>query len=252
MHTVSAYYAAALATPSTDAVIPAVPDQMINVIDQRYQFPQNREILMAFGAVPNGTALRLSSPSYNRGLQPVIDPIDADVTPGGALPAVCMYDRRGPVIPRLENFGPLASRTGGVAADVFCFLWHTPNFTPAPSGQVYTIRGTCNCTGAAGGWRLGSWVPDQSLPNGRYAVIGGRITGAAVLAARLVFPGQFERPGMLGNVDPTAWIYPAFRFGSGGKWGEFINTNLPQVEAFGTGAMAAQVMSLDLVPIGMN
>lgn len=249
MHHLSVY-AGSIANNVTDTILPAVADQAINVIDQRYQFPQTREILKAFGAIPDGTALRLSSPSYNRGLQPVVDPIDTDATPGGDLPAVVDYDRRGPDIPRLENFGPLVTRAGAGAADCFLALWHTGGYQSAPAGKVTTVRGTANCTGASLGWRLGSFTPDQSLPNGRYAVVGARITGANCLLGRFVFPNQYDRPGVICNVAPSAWIYPAFRFGSGGLFGTFINTNLPQIEIMGTGAVAAQVVALDLIPVG--
>lgn len=251
MHHLSCY-AANVANGVTDSILPAVADQAINVIDQRYQFPQTREILRAFAAVPDGTAVRLSSPSYNRGLQPVIDPIDADATPGGDLPAVVDYVRRGPDIPRLENFGPLVTRGGAGAADCFLALWHTAAFQPAPPGKVITVRGTANCTGASLGWRLGSWTPDQSLPNGRYTVVGMRITGANCLLGRLVFTGQSDRPGVICNVSPSAWVFPAFRYGFGGLFGTFVNTTLPQLEIMGTGAVAAQVVSLDLIPVGMN
>jgi hypothetical protein len=113
-----------------------------------------------------------------------------------------------------------------------------------------TIRCTANSTGAAGGWRLGTLVPDQALPNGQYHVIGMRVTGANCLAARLNIPGESERPGVLCNVDATSWVYPSNRFGFAGSMGRFTNTNLPQVEVLGTGAVAAQVVSLDLIPAG--
>lgn len=249
MHHLSVY-SGSIASAAVDAVVPAIQDQTINVIDQRYQFPTNRTVLKAFAAAPDCTAIRLSSPSYNRGLQPTIDPIDSDTTPGGNLPALVDYMGRGPIIPRLENFGPLATRGVVAAAQGYIALWHTAGFQPAPAGPVYTIRGTANAAGALAGWRLGSYTPDQSLPNGRFAVIGMRVVGANCLLARLVFPNQFDRPGCICNVDETSWVYPAFRFGSGGLFGTFINTNLPQIEVCGTGTVATQTVYLDLVPLG--
>ncbi len=250
MHHLSAYVGS-IANGAVDTLLPAVADQTINVIDQRYQFPTNREILMAYASINTGTAVRLSSPSYNRGLQPVIDPIDADTTVGGNLPAIVEYNRRGPEIPRLENFGPLVSRDGVGAADCYVALWHTGGFQQAPPGKIVTIRGTANASGAANGWRLGSFTPDQSLPNGRYAVVGMRVTGANALLARLVFPSQFDRPGTYANVSAASWNYPSLRFGMGGLFGTFINTNLPQIEVLGFDVVATQVVSLDLIPIGM-
>lgn len=249
MHTLSAFYAS-VALNTTDGVLAAIADQTVNVIDSRYQFQENRKLLRSFAGVPNGTAVRLSSPTWNRNFQPVIDPIDADATLGGNLPPVVDYAGRGPTIPRLENMGPLVTRAGAGAADCCVLLWHTRNFIPAPPGEAVTIRCTANCTGAAGGWRLGTLVPDQALPNGNYTVVGMRVTGANVLASRLVLIGGSERPGVLANVDASSWIYPSLRFGLGGEMGRFSNTNLPQVECLGYGAIAAQVVSLDLLPNG--
>lgn len=246
MHSLQAFYGN-LALGVTDATLPAVADQTINVYNNQYQFLTNRTLLKSFAAVPNGTAVRLAAPSFNRGFQPTIDPIDAAAAVGGNLPPICDYMGYGPDIPKLENFGPLVTRAGAGAADCFVFLWTTPRFVPAPAGKAYTIRCTANAVGAVGGWRLGTITPDQNLPNGTFQCIGMRIEGANCIAGRLNFVNQFERPGVIANVDATSWLYPSFRFGYGGLFGEFINTNLPQIEIFGVAAVAVQTVYLDLL-----
>lgn len=245
-------FAGNLALGVTDATLPAIQDQWCSTFNNQYMLERSRKLIRAFGAVPNGTAIRLSSPTWNRNFQPVIDPFDADATPGGNLPAVVDYMGRGPTIPKLETFGPLVSRAGAGAADCFVALWHTLSITPAPAGEIITVRFTANATGASLGWRAGTITFDQALPNGEYAVVGMRVTGANCLIARLNFVGGDERPGVICNVDATSWVYPAMRFGFGGMFGKFKNTNPPQIEVVGTGAVAAQIGSLDLIYTGPN
>lgn len=246
MHTLSAFYAAATADPSVDAQVNAVNDQYVQVRAGRYQFMQDRIVLGALAGVLNGSRVFYDYPSALRITTPVIDPIDADGI-GGNLPAMVWYGTRGLVLPRQEDIGIFQSRAGGGAADVAVFLFTTPQFTPAGSGMITTIRGTSNSTGGAGAWALGTITLDRPLPKGRYEVVGMRVTGANVAAARLVFPGGGERPGCIANVAPTAYVAPFTRFGAAGRYGFFDNYLLPQIECIGTGAMAAQAVSLDII-----
>ena len=247
MHSVQVFYGAAVATPVTDFPLPAIADQTLNVYNNTYQFLTPRTLMKSFAGVPNGTAVRLNAPSFAKGFQPTIDPIDGAATIGGTLPPICDYMGRGPDIPKQENFQPLITRTGGVAADCAIVIWTCPTFVPAPPGKAFTIRMSAAATGAKGQWNLSSLTPDQNLPNGKFSVIGMRVEGANCLTARLVFPGQAERPGCLCNVDQTSWVYPSFRFGYGGMFGAFINTNLPQIEVLGFGAVASQFVYLDCI-----
>lgn len=248
MHHLSAFWNTGQAINTTDTIVVAVPDQAVNVISSRYQFQVSRRIIRAFAGIPDGSVCRLDAPSFNRFVRPIIDPIDADATLGGNLPAVYDCGLTGPMIPKLENFAPLATRAGAGVADVAVGIWSTANYQDAPQGTITTVRGTSNSTGAKGIWNLGQVTFDQALPNAAYWVVGMRVTGANCLFARLVFPNQVDRPGCMCNVDPTAYISPSFRFGSGGLFGQFTNTNPPQIEVLGTGAVAVQALSMDLIP----
>ena len=248
MHSLTCFYAS-ITNNVTDTLVTAISDQMVNVVDSRYQFQQPRKLLRAFAGIPNGTAARIDAPSFNGFVRPVISPIDADTTLGGNLPPVVDYGDRGLTLPARENIGPLVTRAGTAAADCAVLLWSTTNFRPAPTGPCYTVRATSSNTGASGGWRLQTLTLDQALPAGRYACIGLTVFGANLLAARLVFQGQTERPGVMANVDQTSWVYPSLRYGGYGLFGEFDNTAVPQVELISYGTMTTQVYTLDLIPI---
>lgn len=247
MITLSAYYGS-VALGVTDFPLPAIADQIATLVSGRYQFQQNRRITRAFAGIPDGTVCRLDAPSFNRFVRPIIAPIDADATVGGNLPAVYDCGDTGPVIPKLENLAPLVSRAGAGAANCLVGLWHQERYDAKPPGTITSVRATANATGAAGAWQLGQLTFDQALPNSNYYVVGMQVTGANCVLGRLVFPGSVERPGCLCNVDATAWVFNVFRFGNMGLLGQFTNTNPPQIEILGTGAVAAQAVVLDLIP----
>jgi len=114
------------------------------------------------------------------------------------------------------------------------------------TGRMFTVR----CTGAAtlvtGTWVNGNLTFGQTLPAGQYIIVGMRARGTNLVAARLVFPEQIPRPGVLavnaiGDTDPY-WT----RFGRMGVFGTFPHTNPPTVDALGV-TDTTQVYELDLV-----
>lgn len=114
------------------------------------------------------------------------------------------------------------------------------------AGRIFTVRCTGAATLAAGTWVNGNLTFGQTLPAGSYIVVGLRARGTNLVAARLVFPEQVARPGVLavnaiGDQDPY-WS----RFGRMGVFGSFPHTNPPTVDALGV-TDTAQVYELDLV-----
>lgn len=116
----------------------------------------------------------------------------------------------------------------------------------AVQGQLFTVRATATIAQNTVAWVNGNLTFNQSLPAGRYAVVGMRARSADAVAARLVFPEQMARPGVpvinaIADLDP--WH---FRFGRMGVFGEFPHTNPPTLDVIG-GAAAAQTIMLDLI-----
>jgi hypothetical protein len=128
------------------------------------------------------------------------------------------------------------------------FVWLSDGPQAPISGNIFTIRATSAITLSSGIWVNGNLTFNQVLPAGRYAVVGMRVRGANLVAARLVFPAQFHRPGVLavasiGNVDP---YWP--RFGRMGSFGEFENTVPPTLDALGV-TDTVQTLLLDLIQV---
>jgi hypothetical protein len=115
-------------------------------------------------------------------------------------------------------------------------------------GHIFTVYATGAAALAAGAWVNTNLVFGQALPAGRYQVVGMRARGTNLVAARLVFPEQVARPGVLavnaiGDHDPY-WT----RFGRMGVFGEFPHTNPPTMDAFGV-TDTSQIVLLDLLRV---
>jgi hypothetical protein len=118
----------------------------------------------------------------------------------------------------------------------------------AVNGAIYSVRATAAITLSAGVWVNGSLTLSQTLPVGNYAVVGMRARGTNLVAARLVFSNQGNRPGVpavnaIGDND-VQW----FRYGRSGVFGTFHTTAPPSVDCLGV-TDSAQTFQLDLIRI---
>lgn len=128
-------------------------------------------------------------------------------------------------------------------------IWLADGPQQETPGNIFTVRATAAIAQTTTTWVNGNLTFATTLPAGRYAVVGLRVRSTDAVAGRLVFPEQFNRPGVLavnaiGEEDPY-WT----RYGRMGVFGEFPHTNPPTLDILG-GAAAAQVALLDLVRIG--
>lgn len=99
---------------------------------------------------------------------------------------------------------------------------------------------------------MGALTFSQTLPVGRYQIVGMNVVCASSVFARLVFPGGTSfRPGVVTNVSYGNLILgDPFRYGRLGSYGEFEFNVPPAVEIMGTaaGAQTATVI-LDVVKV---
>ena len=98
-------------------------------------------------------------------------------------------------------------------------------------------------------WNGGLNNNGNILPAGQYQVVGMRVQGTNLVAARLVFQGFPWRPGapavnVLGDEDNKY-----FRMGRMGIWGEFDQTSPPTMDCLGV-TDTTQVVYLDLIKVG--
>jgi len=126
-------------------------------------------------------------------------------------------------------------------------VWLADGPTAPVLGDEFTLRADGTTALVSQAWTLVPLVFAENLPRGRYQVVGLRVQSASLIAARLVLVGNVWRPGALGTNNDRHLEHPMFRHGEMGVFGEFEDTDPPQVECLAAAADAAEVVYLDLI-----
>lgn len=114
------------------------------------------------------------------------------------------------------------------------------------AGKIYTIRATGAATLVTATWVNTVLTFSQTLPSGRYQVVGFRAVGANLVAARIFFVGGAWRPGVPAANVSNDNDWPDFRYGNIGVFGEFDNTVPPTVDCLGV-TDTTQEFEFDLI-----
>lgn len=223
-----------------------------------YQVPASTPELWAGAALGlNLTRARFSAPSLERrrsttDLWPV-----ADAAESFALthPQVWMPKRAVPLDPgEVLTFQAAEDGAGAQPNYGLAFLKAPGELPPMPAGEIIQARATGTTTLTVDAWTTVDLTLEQELPAGRYAAVGFIPMGVSVIAARLVIPGQGNRPGMPGLIGAGEAISLNADFGPVEKlmyynMGEFTNTALPQLEYLAAAADTAQTVYFQLVKV---
>lgn len=145
----------------------------------------------------------------------------------------------------------LKMRVTNAAGDlVQGFVWLSDGSVLRVKEPSRTILYTGTTVTPAGAWTAVPLTATQTLPAGRYAIIGMEVITATVQhAARLILIGHPWRPGVPTNLIATADLNDRFRNGNMGVFGEFEFDQPPQLQIMGTGASGAVLLYLDIVQI---
>lgn len=252
MHTLAAFYKAAVTSGASYEQLPGVFDQSLSLDSQnRYIMPGNWEVLAHHVAGADLTAARLNAPSLRAMFLPELYPIRAAATPGTPNAPSYLHGQ-GPKLIQNEPLEVDVSHAVIAASAGWAAIWMAPQFVPAAQGRIQTLLFTASITAVAGSWTAGTMSPSQSLPAGEYEVVGMSCIAANTFYARLIFPGgTVFRPGCLVQAALGDFLLDDFwRFKRMGSYGRFMNTAIPNLEILGdaAGAAAPQVF-LDLVKI---
>jgi hypothetical protein len=220
-------------------------------IQNGHFFPAKAMNLLAayFGAA-TPTRARFVTPYFRQFTNPFIRPLNTDIVPGN-LPGVADY-RNSPLrLQALEELQLLGTQTTGGAAVAVGLGWITDTaLQPAPIGDIFTMRGTGATTVVAGSWTQVTVTWADTLPNGRYAIVGGTFQGTTCCAGRFILENQVWRPGGLGVSALDLNTSPLFQKGNFGVWGTFDGNRMPNLEYLCNAADTAQELYMDIVKIG--
>ena len=115
-------------------------------------------------------------------------------------------------------------------------------------GKIFPLYATASIAAADDGWASGPIVFDQSLPVGKYDIVGMRVNATGGIAARLIFIGgsAVTRPGCFISDSITRENFPDFRMGMNGLLGTFDTSTPPSLEIIG-GSTTSQALIFDLI-----
>lgn len=250
MHNLVALFANVAQNAALTNLTP-VTDALVTVQNSRFLFPMEAQIGAMNFVIPDGSRVRMNTPTYRTIALPEVYPVKITAEQGTNPVMV------GPMwntlrIPRADEFGIDVSRAGAGAADCFGAIWYAPGFTPASQGPVITMRTTATITLTVGTWVAGNLTFDQAVPNGQYEVVGMQATCGDAMYARLIFPGGINfRPGVPCVEAYGSYTNPQmFRHGNFGSFGRFVSTAQPLIEVMGhtAGAEAGEYL-LDLIKV---
>lgn len=229
-------------TPVTDGLM---------AINNSHFVPQNdMRILAAYFGGAGATRARFITPSFRQTSTPWIRPINLAIVPLDE-PNIADYTANPLKIKGLEELQLEGYQTTGGAAVVVGVAAVSPGpIAPAPQGDIISMRGTGTTTVTAGAWTQCTITWQDTLPAGRYSVVGLSAIGATALAGRLILEESFWRPGCVGSGLVSSSNSPIFIKGGLGNWGEFTGNRMPSVEFLCNAADTAQEVYLDFVRIG--
>lgn len=229
----------------------ALPDQALFTSGDDLRVPEEMSNIIGAAALINDASAaraRIESPSMRSLVNHELEPIVAAAVFGS--PPEGILHPRSP-IPLVGdeaiNFGVLSDPAA--AAEHIGLVWLADGPQQPVDGQMHTVRATSTVAQTVSGWVVGALTFGQTLPAGRYQIVGWRCRSTDAVAARLVFPGGRWRPGVpVVNAIGDRDLHET-RYGGLGVFGEFAHLLPPQVEMFG-GVAAAQTHHFDLIKTG--
>ena len=241
--TLVAYHKAAVS--ATLLPLTAVPDPHVTTSVNDITVPELNHIVAAlmFGTAP--TQGQIQAPSLRRVFLEDIPAFIATEVCTGAVDVIVDKKDNPLELEISEKLNVYSIHT----TDGWCLIWLADGPVEPISGDIRTIKCTTGHTSAADVWENVALTLTQTLPAGRYAVVGMHVHGTALLAARLVFVGGTWRPGVPANAVAGDPGIPMFRNGQFGSFGEFEFDQPPTVDLIGTGVTSTEEIYLDLIQV---
>jgi hypothetical protein len=228
----------------------AVREEMLFTTGDDIRVPETLPYIVGQAALANDASVsraQVQSPSLRAFANLDVEPIVAAAVFGS--PPESLFHPDSPIAVAADEALNFAILSDPAAAAIhYGLLWLADKALERVNGNIFTVRATATVAQTTTTWVNGNLTFSQTLPAGRYRIVGMRARSADAVAARLVFPEQVARPGVpvlnaIGDNDP--WT---FRYGYAGVFGEFPHTNPPTVDVLG-GAAAAQTFMLDLIRV---
>jgi hypothetical protein len=250
MFHLSAFYVNAAASTTAFQQAIAVQDQALPPFNNNVMIPPTLNKLLggfAYGATI-GRA-QLQSPSLRIPAQMDISEISSTLVTLQNQPRMKLYMAGMPTLAPGEQVSAFTVNTAGATDNEIVAIWLADKVPTATTSEFRTIRATAATTLVPLTWsNTGTLLFEQTLPPGKYNVLGARVQSATGVLFRLVFPGYPWRPGALANTDAFGIDNLWTRYGVLGPWGTFDTTTFFTVDIMATAADVAEVIEVDVAP----
>lgn len=235
---------------TADTNVPPIQDSIITITNSHYLPQRNGKILYA---VALGTLLlraKMITPSWRQFTTPFIRPIIGTALTAND-PNVADYRNNPLGFKALEEIQIAVTNSGAGPTDTSAFLGveMSPS-RPMPIGDIYTMRATSTTTAVVNTWTQIVMTWADTLPAGRYALVGMNHWSASGQSARAIFEEQSWRPGCISSNTAIQRSHLMFDKGGLGVWGEFDGNRMPNIEVCCGAADTAHEVFIDLVRIG--
>ncbi len=251
MFHLAAYFISQGALAANVAVTAVGNDQAITFSGGNYILQWDAKLRFAYVLAASVTRARINTPHLRTISLPYINPFQRAAAPP-ALPNIADFRGNPLDILAIDQIGIEESNDLAMGNEnTYAGLWMYPGDMNAAPGPSYTLRGTAALTLTVGTWVAGAITLDQTLPAGTYEVVGMECICNDGVFARLAFPNQVPRPGVVcrPTIAAQAWAN-MFRFGQAGKFGSFLTYAPPQLEVLGLAAGAeTPEVYLDVVKV---
>jgi len=231
--------------------ITAVQDTSVFTSGDDIRVPEGLNNILGQAALANDSSAargQIQSPSLRAFANLDVEPLVAAAV-FGSPPEILFHPANPiPVQPNESlNFALESNPAGAVDHYGLVLLGDGPQ--QAVTGNIFSVRATGAASLSAGSWVNTSLTFSQTLPVGRYQVVGMRARGTNLVAARLVFVGGAWRPGVpavnaIGDADVHS-----LRYGRAGILGEFHTNTPPTMDCLGI-TDSSQTFILDLMRVG--
>jgi len=245
MFTLAGYYQN-VDTGGALTYINALPDQHLRVEGYNIIVPEALPYLGCIaGGCSSATQVQFEAPSLRRILNPDVYPYSVTTLFNSGSNIMELWENPLVLTPG-EPVRIRVSEGASGATDVVGLVWFTDGRVTPVEGEFFTLRCNTSTVTSTFAWANTSLILTQTLPAGRYGVVGMGIYGGNIIAGRLVFVGLPWRPGVTADTSLTIARSRYFRFGNLGIWGEFTHDQPPTIDLL-VAASASAIVFLDLV-----
>jgi len=232
----------------------AVADQLVTISGDTLYIPPRMNRLIGVAGFPGSTvenSLYLDSPSLKRrallDVYPLTEGIAATT---GQL--IQLHPQHPIELDEHEGMECYILSNPAAAEVHSCVIFLADgSIAPLAAGvRIFRVKFTTGITETASAWTNGAITWRQTLPVGRYQVVGAAMWGTSPIAFRLQIPGVAHRPGFVCWSTEGQPGHPLQVMGGLGVWAEFHSLTPPSVDWLASATSGnSQAGFMDLIKI---